>query len=89
MEPTQPAGTFPSPPEPPEPAEHAGQPPAYAADLERAERVLAGVERALRRLDDGSYGTCEVCGDAVDDGTLAESPTATTCRAHLPLAGQL
>jgi hypothetical protein len=30
--------------------------------LDEVEEALAEVERALRRLDEGSYGTCEVCG---------------------------
>lgn len=66
-----------------------GDVPAYAAVLERAQQVLADVERALERLEDGSYGTCEVCGTTIDDETLAEAPATATCRAHLPLAGHL
>jgi RNA polymerase-binding transcription factor DksA len=30
--------------------------------LDEIEGALVEVERALRRLDEGSYGTCEVCG---------------------------
>src|SRR5438067_2617864 len=30
--------------------------------LERVESELNDVEHALSRLDDGTYGTCEVCG---------------------------
>jgi RNA polymerase-binding transcription factor DksA len=59
--------------------------PGHEAVLAEAERVLDEVDRALARLDDGSYGSCEVCGDAVDDDALASAPTARTCRAHLPL----
>ncbi|MGH9091965.1 MAG: hypothetical protein ACRDZR_11405 [Acidimicrobiales bacterium] len=60
-------------------------PSGHEALLAEAERVLDEVDRALSRLDDGSYGACEVCSDAVDDDTLAAVPTARTCRAHLPL----
>jgi RNA polymerase-binding transcription factor DksA len=35
--------------------------------LEQVEAELADVERALKRLDDGSYGTCEACGTAIAD----------------------
>jgi hypothetical protein len=59
--------------------------PGHEAVLAEAERVLDEVDRALARLDDGSYGSCEVCGDAVDDESLAAAPTTRTCRAHLPL----
>ena len=51
-----------------------------------AERVLEAVDRALARLDDGSYGSCEICGDTLDDDLLAADPTAARCGQHLPLA---
>jgi hypothetical protein len=47
--------------------------------LELADRVLDEVEQALVRLDQGTYGTCEQCGRAVDDERLAEYPTARSC----------
>jgi RNA polymerase-binding transcription factor DksA len=36
---------------------------------------------ALRRLDGGSYGTCERCGGAIDAARLDLMPETTTCRA--------
>ena len=53
-------------------------------DLGAAEAELDAVEHALERLDDGSYGSCEVCRDALDDARLASDPTARCCAAHLP-----
>lgn len=37
------------------------------------------VERALERLDEGSYGWCERCGDAIPVERLAAFPSATLC----------
>jgi RNA polymerase-binding transcription factor DksA len=37
---------------------------------------LAGVERALERLEDGTYWTDEVTGDPLPDELLAADPTA-------------
>ena len=37
------------------------------------------VERALERLDEGSYGWCERCGNAIPVERLAEFPSATLC----------
>jgi RNA polymerase-binding transcription factor DksA len=45
-------------------------------DLERIERDLAGVEAALRRLDDGTYWTDEVTGRPIPDEVLAADPVA-------------
>jgi RNA polymerase-binding transcription factor len=53
-------------------------------DLAAAEAELDAVEHALQRLDDGTYGSCEVCGGALDDARLADDPAARFCAAHLP-----
>lgn len=50
--------------------------PAERVDLDAIERDLADVETALTRLDDGTYWTDEVTGDAILDETLAENPLA-------------
>jgi len=47
--------------------------------LERVEAELDDVQHALRRLDDGTYGTCEACGRAIDDGRLEVLPAARFC----------
>lgn len=51
-------------------------------ELERAERDLADVEHALGRLDAGTYGTCEVCGVALDEAVLTARPAARVCATH-------
>jgi DnaK suppressor protein len=43
---------------------------------------LAHVERALRRLDEGTYGRCEVCGDAIAAARLEALPSTTVCITH-------
>ena len=50
--------------------------------LEQVEAELADVDRALRRLDDGTYGICEACGSAISDDRLAALPAARFCIAH-------
>lgn len=44
---------------------------------------LADVERALARLDDGTYGRCEMCGQALPDERLAAAPATRRCGGHL------
>src|SRR5947209_15253192 len=50
--------------------------------LEQVEAELADVEYALRRLDDGTYGTCEVCGRVIPDERLEVMPAARLCLEH-------
>ncbi len=45
----------------------------------RARSHLVEIDAALGRLDDGSYGTCEVCGRAIPPARLAARPVARTC----------
>jgi RNA polymerase-binding transcription factor DksA len=54
--------------------------------LQALESTLDEVERALARLDEGTYGRCEVCGEELDDEQLSADPAARHCRAHLPIA---
>jgi RNA polymerase-binding transcription factor DksA len=54
----------------------------YESVLADATRVLDEVDRALVRLDEGTYDTCEVCGDAIDDARLAVHPALATCAHH-------
>jgi hypothetical protein len=53
--------------------EHAASP---AADLDRIERDLEGVEAALSRLDAGTYWTDEITGAPLADELLATDPVA-------------
>ena len=72
---------------------HSDQHPADAASdaferekeiaiLERVEVELLDVDRALERLDDGTYGVCDACGQAIDDERLASVPAARFCVRH-------
>lgn len=40
---------------------------------------LESVDEALHRIDEGTYGTCTRCGEAIAAGRLEARPTATTC----------
>jgi DnaK suppressor protein len=44
--------------------------------------ILDEVRRARRRIADGTYGTCEVCGETIPEGRLEARPWATRCIAH-------
>jgi DnaK suppressor protein len=37
------------------------------------------VDRALTKLDEGTYGVCDRCGGAIPEGRLEVHPTAVLC----------
>jgi RNA polymerase-binding transcription factor DksA len=47
--------------------------------LEQVEAELADVEHALRRLEDGTYGICEACGQPIGEDRLEALPAARFC----------
>ena len=63
-------------------ADHALAVDEYHTLLRAAEQLLDDVDRALASLGDGSYGTCEVCGTAVDDPDLEADPLVKRCAEH-------
>ena len=44
-----------------------------------ARELLAQNERAIARIDAGTYGTCESCGEAIGKARLQAFPRATLC----------
>ncbi len=46
------------------------------------ESELADVDAALARIADGTFGTCEVCGQPIAEERLHANPAARTCTAH-------
>lgn len=50
--------------------------------LEQVEAELADVERALQRLDEGTYGNCEACGEPIEEERLEALPAARFCLKH-------
>jgi DnaK suppressor protein len=46
---------------------------------EGAQQTLSEIEAALRRIEDGTYGVCEVCGKPIAPERLAAIPWARRC----------
>jgi RNA polymerase-binding transcription factor DksA len=67
------------------PADH-GTDVADSMDAELLADTVAVQRRsvldALNRIDEGSYGSCAVCGQAIDEERLEARPEAVTCREH-------
>jgi DnaK suppressor protein len=41
--------------------------------------AIAEVDRALEKLDEGTYGTCDACGGRIGEERLAAVPWAALC----------
>lgn len=46
---------------------------------ENSTRMLAAIDASLRRIEDGSYGTCTNCGNEIPEGRLEAYPWASEC----------
>jgi RNA polymerase-binding transcription factor DksA len=44
--------------------------------------TLEEVHAAIARLDEGTYGTCEVCGEAINPARLEAMPASRFCIKH-------
>lgn len=51
------------------------------AALRQVQGDLEAVDRALAHLDEGTYGTCEACGEPIADEVLAAAPATRHCGA--------
>jgi RNA polymerase-binding transcription factor DksA len=50
--------------------------------LEQIEAELQGVEHALEKLSDGTYGQCDVCGGDIGEERQKELPATALCIEH-------
>ena len=46
---------------------------------ENARETLERVDAALRKMDTGTYGLCDICGQTIPAGRLDAVPYATLC----------
>ncbi len=46
---------------------------------ENSEHVLSEIDRALERIEAGTYGICKTCGQPISEDSLEAIPYATQC----------
>ncbi len=49
------------------------------ATEERRRQQIARIDAALKRLDEGSYGACVICGETIAPKRLELDPAVPTC----------
>ena len=47
--------------------------------LTKQRQGLRGIDEALRKIDEGTYGICEECGEEISEKRLSVLPTAILC----------
>jgi DnaK suppressor protein len=46
---------------------------------DRERRLILKIREALQRIEDGNFGTCELCGDDIGIDRLKARPVTTLC----------
>jgi len=46
---------------------------------ERENRLILKIKEALNRIDNGTFGICEVCGEKISEKRLEARPVTTLC----------
>ena len=50
---------------------------------------LNNIKNALKRIEEGTFGTCEICNKAIEENRLEVNPSARTCITDRDREGQL
>ena len=53
------------------------------ASMTQLETRYRNIKRALRKIESGTFGICEISGEAIDEERLAANPAARTDRQHM------
>src|SRR3989344_363497 len=53
------------------------------AILKQLEIRYNELKGALKKMEEGTYGVCEVSGEAIEADRLEANPAAKTCKAHM------
>ena len=69
--------------EPDERADAIEQYEANTAILKQLEIRYNNTKRALEKIEKGTYGTCEVSGEPIEEERLEANPSARTCEKHM------
>ena len=46
---------------------------------DRERKLLRKIDKALEKIEEGSYGICEACGEEIEEKRLLARPEATLC----------
>lgn len=46
---------------------------------DRERKLVVKIQEALKRIDEGTFGICQECGDEISESRLKARPVATLC----------
>lgn len=46
---------------------------------DRERKLIAKIKEAIERIDNGTYGICEICGEDISEKRLEARPVTTSC----------
>ncbi len=47
------------------------------------QKRLTDINHALKKIDAGTYGICEISGEPIEEARLEANPAARTCKLHI------
>lgn len=56
---------------------------ARRAELAVLEHRWNAVRKALKKIEAGTYGICEISGEPIEEDRLEANPAAKTCKKHM------
>ncbi len=51
--------------------------------LDDLEARYQNIMRALKKIEQGTFGPCEICGNEIEEDRLEAIPSARTCKVHM------
>lgn len=53
------------------------------AEVDEIQIHWRNIERALEKIENNTYGVCEIGGEAIEEDRLEANPSARTCKVHM------
>ena len=53
------------------------------AEIKEISEQKKNIERALAKIEAGTYGVCEISGHQIEEDRLEANPSARTCKEHI------
>lgn len=53
------------------------------ATLSALEKRYNNIVKALSKIEEGTFGVCEICNNPIEEDRLEANPTARTCKTHI------